>query len=152
MLVRFPTWEVEYTTDSDADEDAVKPIYRDAYEHCVAEGGWHHPNGFGQPDEYLTLWECPCEECKPWIRVWKHLFAEMWGAKMLVRDMGIDYKAISERKLEALGVYDYLETGGIKWECLQWEEGLGSPTEPSENEAEDGEGEEDIESKEGEMA
>ncbi len=129
MFVRFAV-NVVKDSDSDNGDEFI-------YEHCVAEGGWYHPS-IGAPGVWVD-WECPCEECKPWLPRWKHLYADLWGCKRVMK-MEIPYEPFTEEEWYELDLETYAQKVGREWECVQWELGYGTPPVASEDgEEEDGE-------------
>jgi hypothetical protein len=82
-------------------------------EHCVAESGWQ-----------CDLWECPCDECKPWLPKWRHLFGALWGAKRVYDLADTSYNNLTtptEEEWTSLGLDKDINDVGHTWECIQWE-------------------------------
>lgn len=114
LFVRFR----EETTPEDTSNASDDPIM---YEHCVAEAG--HLPGVHDYGEYV-LWTCPCSGCDPWRDPkWKHLMATLWDYRHVYELVDSDYIPLSREQTAAMGLYDYMQTVGVEWECITWEDG-----------------------------
>ena len=108
LFVRFR--EQSDSEDSSAfDCDDPLPVLE---EHCVAES-----NGG-------DIWECPCQECKPWLKIWRHLFAALWGVSRVSELVDNHYQPPSNEECIALQLEAYMANVGKDWECIQWEDGM----------------------------
>ncbi len=94
-------------------------------EHCVAESGW--------VGDTKVKWECPCEECKPWLSRWKHLFAALWGVRRVNELADMNYKAPTVEEWQSHNLDTYIKDAGQTWECLQWEDFIESESSISDN-------------------